>query len=77
MNTNKHESTEKVVGSILERTTQYVSQVPKTALQKISENALSCISCFSWLINLYVSSVCSACLPKPRRRQVVKNGGIS
>jgi ribosomal protein S7 len=72
MNTNKHESMEKVVVSILEHTTQML----KTEPLEILKNALSCLSrlknirenSFSSVVpTLSVSSVCS----------VVKNGGTA
>ena len=64
MNTNKHESTEKVVDSILEHTTQKRARGRQTKNQSMLKDNLSCISCLSWLKNPSVYSV-------------VKNGGLS
>ena len=49
MDTNKHESTEKVVGFISEHTNQNSLHIEKIEPLKILNNALSCISCLSWL----------------------------
>ena len=67
MNTNKHESIEKVVVSILEHTTQIRLTTLIAQLRAIMNNQLSCILCFSWFKNICVH-------PCP---SVVKNGGHS
>ena len=54
MNTNKHDSIEKVVGSILEHTTQDRLTTLTAQLRTTMNNQLSCFSCLSWLKNIGV-----------------------
>ncbi len=78
MNTNKHQSTEKVVGSILEHTTQNNLYLLKTELLIALKNARSCYSCLSWLKNICVS-LCPSVVPTlsvSSVNSVFKTGGI-
>jgi len=78
MNTNKHESIEKVVVSVLEHTTQNRAKMLKTKLRIISKNALSCISRLSRVKNIRVHpylSVVPNSFSVSSVYSVVKNGG--
>ena len=76
MNTNKQESTKKVVVSILEHTTQKSLHMLNTELIKKSENAFSYFSCLSWLQNIR-GHRCLSVVPNLSVFSVVKNGGFS